>query len=192
MDNSVIAKSGWLNRQSKILKKWKRSWVELYRDGHLKYYETNHSPNAEDVIFMPTECVAVKTGAQVEGAQVVPTMNAQCLFSVMATNGKTWIFCGETLDDMRAWQLALEQARLMGVQTRVCAQNPYLQPPPPYSASCRVVGEPSVTYVSQTNVGYPPYYGYPHLSMMGTPLVYSERYYSNPAMPYLWGPLVWW
>ncbi|PRD34761.1 UNVERIFIED_CONTAM: Pleckstrin homology domain-containing family B member 2 [Trichonephila clavipes] len=65
MDNSVIAKSGWLSRQTSILKKWKKNWVELYRDGHLKYYENECSPNAEDIIFMPTECLAIKAGLQV-------------------------------------------------------------------------------------------------------------------------------
>jgi hypothetical protein len=45
--------------------KWEKNWVELYRDGFLKYYESDHSPNAEDIIFMPRECILVKTGIQV-------------------------------------------------------------------------------------------------------------------------------
>lgn len=35
------------------------------------------------------------------------------MFSISATASKKWLFCGESLDDMRAWQLALEQARLI-------------------------------------------------------------------------------
>jgi len=46
-------------------KEWIKNWVELYRDGYLKYYESDYSPNAEDLIFMPTDCVAIKTGSQV-------------------------------------------------------------------------------------------------------------------------------
>lgn len=89
--------------------------MELYRDGYLKYYESDHSPNAEDTIFMPTECTRIKTGTQVDAGpeRSVPDRHSPlCLFSVM-TGSQEWTFCGETLDDMRAWQLALEQARLL-------------------------------------------------------------------------------
>lgn len=48
--------------------KWDRSYVELYRDGYFKYYESDHAPNADDVIYLPTECVAIKTGYQVRSA----------------------------------------------------------------------------------------------------------------------------
>lgn len=44
------------------------------------------------------------------------------MFSVSTLNNKTWLFCGESLDDMRAWQLALEQARLLIV--RPCFSTP--------------------------------------------------------------------
>ncbi|GBM26177.1 Pleckstrin y domain-containing family B member 2 [Araneus ventricosus] len=138
MDNSVIAKSGWLSRQTSILKKWKKSWVELYRDGHLKYYENECSPNAEDIIFMPTECLAVKAGLQVEGVQPPEGYGVQNLLSVITSTGKTWVFCGESLDDMRAWQLALEQARIFGM-------HPHLS------------GHPSA-YMSGYNSGYLPTY----------------------------------
>lgn len=177
MDNSVIAKSGWLYRQTTIMKKWKKSWVELYRDGHLKYYENNQSPNAEDVIMMPTECLSIKTGAQVEGVQPPQMYNSQSLFSISSTTGKTWIFCGESLDDMRAWQLALEQARLFGVQQRILGQippPPYMHygyqgvAPPPYpdhSLGYAAAGMPyssQIPYSSQM-----PYYGYSTPSYTG-------------------------
>lgn len=97
---------------------WDKNWVELYRDGYLKYYENDHSPNAEDTIFMPTECTRILTGVHVDvGAdRRVPDRHSHlCLFSV-STGRQEWTFCGETLDDMRAWQLALEQARLLIVR----------------------------------------------------------------------------
>lgn len=116
MDNSVIAKSGWLYKHNAETN-WERNWVELYRDGNLKYYESDHSPNAEDVIFMPTECVSIKTGAQAETLIRAPEgHSSQCTFAISASNNKNWLFCGESLDDMRAWQLALEQARLLIVR----------------------------------------------------------------------------
>ncbi|KAI1301234.1 Pleckstrin homology domain-containing family B member 2 [Halotydeus destructor] len=112
MDNSVIAKSGWLYRKG-VDCPWEKNWIELYRDGNLKYYESDHSPNAEDIILMPSECISIKTGCQVEPNVLPPRrFSNQCYFSV-TTSSKHWHFCAENLEDMRSWQLALEQSRLM-------------------------------------------------------------------------------
>ena len=67
---------------------------------------------------MPTECTRITTGTQVDVGpdRSVPDRHSPlCLFSV-TTGSQEWTFCGETLDDMRAWQLALEQARLLIVR----------------------------------------------------------------------------
>ena len=113
MDNSVIARSGWLMRRVSG-KDWRKNWIELYRDGYLKYYENDYSPNPEDVINMPTECISIKTGLQVEESYCPPSgFSSQCVFAVSASGNKKWVFCADSPDDMRAWQLALEQARLL-------------------------------------------------------------------------------
>ena len=68
---------------------------------------------------MPTECTRIRTGSQVDTGpdRSVPDRHSPlCLFSV-TSGSQEWIFCGETLDDMRAWQLALEQARLIIVRS---------------------------------------------------------------------------
>lgn len=216
MDNSVIAKSGWLYRQTTILKKWKRNWVELYRDGHLKYYENECSPNAEDIIFMPTECLVVKAGAQVEGISPPDGYGAQNLLSVVTSTGKTWIFCGESLDDMRAWQLALEQARLFGMNPPLSGQPPgYVPYNPSYLPA--YANDSSVTYLPPYAYHPPAYYSYPTAATAAAPqylatspgqtaMVYHpDRYYrpdgSDVAMGMLagaamgsmmWGPVLWW
>ncbi|XP_054710484.1 pleckstrin homology domain-containing family B member 2-like isoform X2 [Uloborus diversus] len=209
MDNSVIAKSGWLYRQ--ILKKWQKNWVELYRDGHLKYYETECSPNAEDTIFMPTECLAIKAGLQVEAVQPPDGYGIHNLLSIITSTGKTWIFCGESSDDMRAWQLALEQARLFGMHPQMSAQAPqYMAAYNPGFLSA-YGGDSSLPYMPQFAYPPPAYYGYPGLQYMSTApgqaaLVYQpERYIrpdgsdvglgmlGSPAVgPLSWGPLLWW
>uniref|UniRef100_A0A673T7T0 PH domain-containing protein n=1 Tax=Suricata suricatta TaxID=37032 RepID=A0A673T7T0_SURSU len=35
----AFVKSGWLLRQSTILKRWKKNWFDLWSDGHLIYYD---------------------------------------------------------------------------------------------------------------------------------------------------------
>ncbi|CAL1273672.1 unnamed protein product [Larinioides sclopetarius] len=193
-----------------ILKKWKKSWVELYRDGHLKYYENECSPNAEDIIFMPTECLAVKAGLQVEGVQPPEGYGVQNLLSVITSTGKTWVFCGESLDDMRAWQLALEQARIFGMHPHLSGH------PSAYMSGYNsgylpaYTGDTSVTFLPQFTYPPPAYYGYPGPQYMTanpgqTALVYHpERYRpdgTDMAMGMLggaavgslmWGPLLWW
>ena len=67
---------------------------------------------------MPNECSSIRTGSQVDissSSSLPPKHSSLCLFSV-GTSNKIWLFCASSLDDMRAWQLALEQARLLVVQ----------------------------------------------------------------------------
>ncbi|XP_074597980.1 uncharacterized protein LOC141852748 isoform X2 [Brevipalpus obovatus] len=78
------------------------------------------------MIFMPTECISIKTGLQVDcNIRPPERANPLCLFSVSAIGNKTWIFCGESVDDMRAWQLALEQARLLIVRSPFTSNGQY-------------------------------------------------------------------
>lgn len=131
---------------------WNKNWVELYRDGYLKYYENDHSPNAEDTIFMPTECTRILTGAHVDLGpdRRVPDRHSHlCLFAV-ATSRQEWTFCGETLDDMRAWQLALEQARLLIVRPAFAARPSF----PCYGSNGQSDGMiPAAAYLPYGQVG---------------------------------------
>lgn len=160
---------------------------------------------------MPTECVSIKTGAQVRTqsnpiAQMYMMMltiidlvvalvvqaetltrapeghSSQCIFAV-ATNTKNWLFCGESLDDMRAWQLALEQARLL-----------VIRPSYPSHASAM-----SQNYMNQMSSPLPrhhaPYLPYGHLppsyipafsdgSQTFIPSIASQaHHFSNSIMP---------
>lgn len=71
---------------------------------------------------MPTECSLIRTGCQVDvsldSSALPPKYSNLCLFSV-GTTSKIWVFCANSLDDMRSWQLALEQARLLIVNPRL-------------------------------------------------------------------------
>ena len=85
----------------------------MYRDGYFKYYESDYSPNAEDFIFMPTECIAIKTGYQVEGKPKPPNgLGIQFLFQVNSINNKVWIFCAESINELKIWISNLEESRL--------------------------------------------------------------------------------
>lgn len=56
----------------------------------------------------------IKSNFQVEESYCPPNgFSSQCVFAVSASGNKKWVFCADSPDDMRAWQLALEQARLL-------------------------------------------------------------------------------
>ena len=88
--------------------------MELYRDGYFKFYENDHCPNAEDTIFMPSECIAIKTGYQIDSRHKQPPtgLATQLMFSVSSINNKVWIFCAESMNELKAWINNLEEARL--------------------------------------------------------------------------------
>ena len=48
-----------------VLRRWKWNWFVLYRDGVLRYFESEDSPRAEEVYVLRSVCVRVKTGAEV-------------------------------------------------------------------------------------------------------------------------------
>lgn len=155
--------------------------MELYRDGYLKYYESDHSPNAEDTIFMPTECTRILTGVHVDTGpdRRVPDRHSPlCLFSV-ATGTQEWTFCGETLDDMRAWQLALEQARLLIVRPAFSARPTF----PCYGSNSSdglmagsaylPYGQLPPTYVPALTAGPLTFFPSPHHRQHPDPIHYS-------------------
>lgn len=62
---------------------------------------------------MPSECIAIKTGYQIENKPKPPNgLSIQLLFSVSSINNKVWIFCCENLNELKQWQSSLEEARL--------------------------------------------------------------------------------
>ncbi|EDL99296.1 pleckstrin homology domain containing, family B (evectins) member 2 (predicted), isoform CRA_a [Rattus norvegicus] len=58
----AFVKSGWLLRQSTILKRWKKNWFDLWSDGHLIYYDDQTRQSIEDKVHMPVDCINIRTG----------------------------------------------------------------------------------------------------------------------------------
>lgn len=162
-----IAKAGWLYRLSSVLKRWKRSWFVLYTDGVLKYFESENSHVAEEAYVVTTKCLLVKTGSQVANVTPPQGFEVSSLLMLVFVGDQTLTMCAESLDDMRAWQISLEQARVISAARE--HPPPYaMAPPPPYSTQ-------SVTVVP----GYPgqTYYG----SQSGSAGVGQAYYTSQPG-----------
>ncbi|ELT88062.1 hypothetical protein CAPTEDRAFT_223114 [Capitella teleta] len=190
-----IAKAGWLQRQSSILRRWKKNWVVLYQDGSLKYFESPDSHTAEDAERM-TSCQQILTGTSVNVDNTPEGLGRTCLFSVRFKDS-TWTFCAESPDDMRAWQVSLEQFKAIAHR-------------PPNMNVAYPTQQVAYAYPGQQWYGsHPPQY----VVQQGQPgqvtYVYADapRYYrrgydgTDVAMgavagaaigSMMWGPLLWW
>lgn len=110
-----IAKAGWLHRQSSVLKRWKKNWFVLYRDGLLRYFESPDAPRAEEVYVVRSVCARIKTGPEVGNIPPPEDVSSgkACMLEMEMRDGNHLVLCAESFDDMKAWQIALEEARTM-------------------------------------------------------------------------------
>lgn len=130
-----IAKAGWLHRQSTVLRRWKKNWFVLYRDGVLRYFESQESPRAEEVFVVRSCCACIKTGSEVQPVQPPDGISSgkACMLEMVMRDGGSMVLCAESVDDMKAWQYALEEARTMGPAEGVYSRRvPMSYEYPPY------------------------------------------------------------
>jgi len=156
-----IAKAGWFQRQSTILRRWKKSWVVLYQDGAIKYFESPDDHEAEDAKLM-REVVKIKTALQVDDVNLPPASTIGCLMEIVFREG-SWVLCAENADDASAWVMALEEAR----------------------AASHVVPKPGLypgQYPPQYPGQYPPQYPVQNPGMVLYP---GEAPYSSQPPPYV-------
>jgi len=134
-------KAGWLERQTTILKRWQKCWFSLSTDGYLRYFENENKSIAEDTLFVPEDVKSIKIG---EFKSAPDGRSPDHVLELVCHERSNWALCADSVDDMLAWQFAIEQARVN--------QNPPRQlssPPPQYILDA---------LASNPNNGYPIYY----------------------------------
>ncbi|XP_065736660.1 pleckstrin homology domain-containing family B member 2 isoform X6 [Phocoena phocoena] len=95
----AFVKSGWLLRQSTILKRWKKNWFDLWSDGHLIYYDDQTRQSVEDKVHMPVDCINIRTGHECRDIQPPDGKPKDCLLQIVCRDGKTISLCAESTDD---------------------------------------------------------------------------------------------
>ncbi|CAL1546447.1 unnamed protein product [Lymnaea stagnalis] len=110
-----IAKAGWLYRQSSVLHRWKKNWFVLDRQGDLRYFENPDTPRAEERIVVRGAVTHIKTGPDCRRADPPEGLSQTkaCYLELMMREKESMLLCAESLDDMRAWQISLEEARTL-------------------------------------------------------------------------------
>uniref|UniRef100_A0A8D2JZL7 PH domain-containing protein n=1 Tax=Theropithecus gelada TaxID=9565 RepID=A0A8D2JZL7_THEGE len=95
----AFVKSGWLLRQSTILKRWKKNWFDLWSDGHLIYYDDQTRQNIEDKVHMPVDCINIRKGQECRDIQPPDGKSKDCMLQIVCRDGKTISLCAESTDD---------------------------------------------------------------------------------------------
>ena len=93
-------------------------------DGFLRQFESPDKLSSKESVFVPKEVMSIKKGFDVVDSKAPESSTNENLIQLTTTAGQ-WTMCCESVDDMLAWQLALEQARVSGQQqaTNNMSQN---------------------------------------------------------------------
>ncbi|KAL4840482.1 hypothetical protein H8958_013728 [Nasalis larvatus] len=133
----AFVKSGWLLRQSTILKRWKKNWFDLWSDGHLIYYDDQTRQNIEDKVHMPVDCINIRTGQECRDIQPPDGKSKDCMLQIVCRDGKTISLCAESTDDCLAWKFTLQDSRTNTAYVGSAVmtdETSVVSSPPPYTA----------------------------------------------------------
>ncbi|XP_004836069.1 pleckstrin homology domain-containing family B member 2 isoform X3 [Heterocephalus glaber] len=163
----AFVKSGWLLRQSTILKRWKKNWFDLWSDGHLIYYDDQTRQSIEDKVHMPVDCINIRTAHECRDIQPPDGKPKDCLLQIVCRDGKTISLCAESTDDCLAWKFTLQDSR---TNTQVYGYGPYGDA---YPAGTQVV-------YAANGQAYAVPYQYPYAGLYGqqppNQVIIRERY----------------
>ncbi|XP_013889843.1 pleckstrin homology domain-containing family B member 2 isoform X2 [Austrofundulus limnaeus] len=126
----AMVKSGWLHRQSSILRRWKSNWFDLWADGRLLFYKDQQRRDLEDELHMRVHCINIRSCAACQELSPPQGRTRDALFQIVCRDGRVVSLCADGADDALAWTLALQDAR---INTVGFAQEVVASAPPPYS-----------------------------------------------------------
>ncbi|XP_060097894.1 pleckstrin homology domain-containing family B member 2 [Heteronotia binoei] len=153
----TLVKSGWLLRQSTILRRWKKNWFDLWSNGHLLFYDDHDRRDLEDRIHMKIDSINIRVGNECRGLQPPEGKPRDCLLQIVCRDGKLLSLCAESADDCLAWKIALQDSRTSGAyidSEETYDDSTISSAPPPYTAYATSSSE--VYSYSQYNGAYPP------------------------------------
>ncbi|NWR77838.1 PKHB1 protein, partial [Centropus unirufus] len=107
----ALVKSGWLWRQSSILRRWKRNWFVLYLDGSLVYYHDETQRDMDGRIHIQHRCRDVRSGRECGDVQPPEGKGRDCLLTIVLRDGSKTTLCAESQDDALAWKMAVLEAK---------------------------------------------------------------------------------
>ncbi|XP_003976649.2 pleckstrin homology domain-containing family B member 1 isoform X1 [Takifugu rubripes] len=117
----ALLKSGWLWRQTSVLKRWRLNWCDLWINGSLCFYKSDSRRELEHRVNLKMTCVDVRCGLEC-GDQTPPENNPrENRITVLLRDGSVVNLCASSEDESIAWKLTLLETR----RSPVFTYNPY-------------------------------------------------------------------
>ncbi|XP_059922935.1 pleckstrin homology domain-containing family B member 2 isoform X3 [Gadus macrocephalus] len=157
-----IVKSGWLHRQSTILRRWKRNWFDLWADGRLVFYDDQERRDMEDDLHMRVDCINIRGSKACKDLNPPEGKGCDSLLQIVCRDGRVISLCADSSDDALAWTMALQDARVNAVLAppqMAFAQEAIASAPPPYS---EFAVPPQATQIVYSADGQPYAVAYPY------------------------------
>ncbi|XP_029002250.1 pleckstrin homology domain-containing family B member 2 [Betta splendens] len=182
----AMVKSGWLHRQSTILRRWKRNWFDLWADGRLVFYNDQQRHDMEDDIHMRVDCINIRGSAACHDLNPPEGKMRDALLQIVCRDGRVISLCADSADDALAWSMALQDAiinTIVATPQIGFAQEVMPSAPPPYSE----YASPPQVYASGPYGEYapPPYATQIVYSSDGQPytVAYPHQYHGGYPSP---------
>uniref|UniRef100_A0A673IUV2 Pleckstrin homology domain-containing family B member 2-like n=1 Tax=Sinocyclocheilus rhinocerous TaxID=307959 RepID=A0A673IUV2_9TELE len=122
----AFVKSGWLHRQSTILRRWKRNWFDLWSDGRLVFYDDQQRRDMEDEIHMKVDCINIRNASACRDLMPPEGKSKDSLLQIVCRDGRVISICADSADD--AFVTEIVQHPQVGFAEDIVASAP-----PPYS-----------------------------------------------------------
>uniref|UniRef100_A0A3Q0S1Z9 Pleckstrin homology domain containing, family B (evectins) member 2 n=1 Tax=Amphilophus citrinellus TaxID=61819 RepID=A0A3Q0S1Z9_AMPCI len=172
----AMVKSGWLHRQSTILRRWKRNWFDLWADGRLVFYNDQQRRDMEDDIHMRVNCINIRNSAACQELNPPEGKTRDALFQIVCRDGRVISLCADSADDALvilniSWLfpfiLITNFGGLIFAEVMASAPPPYSEYPPQPMYAPGPYGDytappPQVTQVVYTADGQPYTVAYPY------------------------------
>ncbi|KAJ8278077.1 hypothetical protein GJAV_G00083560 [Gymnothorax javanicus] len=132
----AYVKSGWLLRQSTILRRWKKNWFDLWSDGRLIFYDDQDRRDMEDQVHMKVDCINIRTGPACRDLTPPDGKGRDSLLQIVCRDGQVISICADGPDDALAWSMALQDARVtsMVAEPQIgFSEGVVASAPPPYT-----------------------------------------------------------
>ncbi|XP_076017386.1 pleckstrin homology domain-containing family B member 1 [Genypterus blacodes] len=107
----ALMRSGWLWRQTSVLKRWKLNWCDLWVDGSLCFYKSDSRRDIDHRVSLKIFCVDIRYGLECTGVTPPESQSRENLIVVQLKDGSAVNLCASSEDEALAWTLTLLETR---------------------------------------------------------------------------------
>uniref|UniRef100_A0A8C4REZ1 Pleckstrin homology domain containing B1 n=1 Tax=Erpetoichthys calabaricus TaxID=27687 RepID=A0A8C4REZ1_ERPCA len=97
---SILQGPFLVSSRGSVLHRWKKSWVDIWMDGNLVYYQDESRKDYEGRIHLKQKCTAVRVGQECADVQPPEGMTRDCLLMVCVKGGCNLTLCANNMTQM--------------------------------------------------------------------------------------------